>query len=342
MRIILDAMGGDNAPQAMVEGAVLAAGQYKCDVVLTGDSPRIESILNGRGDGKITVVHTTEVIEMDDPASSAVRHKKDSSMAVGLRMLRDNEGDAFVSAGSTGAVLSGATLLVKRIPGIRRAALAPVLPTKKGGALLIDCGANVDCTPEYLLQFAYLGYYYMQKVRGIANPRVALINNGAEEHKGGQLQQDTYALLKEAGERINFIGNIEGRDIPSGDADVLVTDGFTGNVVLKTIEGVAMFFMGEIKDVMMENTRTKLAAATLKPGISRLKERLDYKEIGGAPMLGISKPVLKAHGSCDARALCSAIGRAVAFVESGYIQTVENNIGSMTVKAPTNDAAEHE
>lgn len=339
MKIVLDAMGGDNAPNALVEGAVLAAAQHGCEIILVGDEARVNPILAGRGDGKITVVHAAEAISMDDKASSAIRGKKDSSLSVALNLVADGGGDALVSAGNTGAVLSGATLIAKRIKGIRRAALAPVLPTKTGsGSLLIDCGANVDCTPEYLLQFAYLGSYYMQKIKDIDMPRVALINNGAEDTKGTDLQKGAFALLKEAHDqgRLNFVGNIEGRDIPDGVADVLVCDGFTGNIVLKTIEGMAMFIMGEIKSIMTESALTKLAAAILMPGMRRLKSRMDYKEIGGAPMLGISKPVIKAHGSCDAKAVSSAIGQAVKFIESGYIPYVQANIEHMTVKHDEN------
>jgi len=334
MKILLDAMGGDHAPEAMVEGAVLAANLHACDIVLVGQRERIEPILAGRGTGRISVYHASEVIDMHDAASNAIRAKKDSSLTVAMNLLAAGEGDALVTAGSTGAALSGATLLVKRIKGVRRAALAPILPTKSGaGSLLIDCGANVECTAEYLLQFAFLGSLYMEKAIGINRPRVGLINNGAEDSKGGPLQLEAFGLLKDAHDKglLNFIGNIEGRDIPDGVADVLVCDGFTGNIVLKTIEGIALFLMGEIKNIMMESTKTKLAASVLKPGMKRLGARLDYKEIGGAPMLGISKPVIKAHGSCDAKAVCSAIGKAVQFAASGYIGHVQSQIEHMTV-----------
>jgi len=340
MKIILDAMGGDNAPSALVEGAVLAAEAYGCDIVLVGRQEELTPLLAGRGAGRIEIVHASEVIEMEDKASTAVRQKKDSSMSVALRMLSQNEGDALVSAGSTGALLTGATLVAKRIRGIRRAALAPMLPTRSGKALLIDSGANTECTPEYLLQFAYLGHFYMKFIMGVERPRIGLVNNGTEETKGGELQQQTYQLLKQADAEghLHFIGNVEGRDVPEGVADVLVCDGFTGNILLKSIEGTAIFLMREIKKVFMANTLTKLAALIVKPGVSKLKAMMDYKEVGGAPMLGISKPVIKAHGSCDAQAVKSAVGQAIRFVESGFIAHVEENIQYMvTDKQQKND-----
>ena len=334
MKIIIDAMGGDHAPQATVEGAVLAAEKYGCNIALVGKQEEIDPILAARCPDKITVRHASEVITMEDKYSTAFRQKKDSSMTVSLNMLNSGEGDVVISAGSTGALLTGATLLNKRIKGIRRAALGAPVPQKTGGfALLMDSGANAECTPEFLLQFAYMGSLYMKTQAGIEKPRVALINNGTEEGKGDTLRHEAYDLLKKAHEegRINFIGNMEGRNVLAGEADVLVCDGFTGNVLMKTIEGTAGFIMKELKSIMYANLPSKLAALVLKPGLTRLKNMMDYKTIGGAPLLGVSKPVIKAHGSSDARAFCSACEQAMLFAHGGFIGQVEANIAYMTV-----------
>lgn len=335
MKILIDAMGGDNAPQACVEGAVLAAERYGGEYLLTGDQKQIEAILKGRQKEHITVIPTTEVITMEDKPSTAVRQKKDSSMSVGLKMLADGEVDAMISAGSTGALLTGATLVTKRIKGIRRAALGSLIPQKTGGkALLMDCGANAECTAEYLLQFAFMGYLFMKTQQGVENPRVALVNNGTEEGKGDPLRKETFDLLKaaHAAGRINFVGNLEARDALAGIADVLVCDGFTGNVLLKSIEGTAGFLMKEIKNIMTASLPAKLAALVLKPGMMVLKEKMDYKSVGGAPLIGISKPVIKAHGSSDSRAFCSAVEQAILFAHSGFIAQVEENMEYMTVE----------
>ncbi len=334
MKIIIDAMGGDHAPQACVEGAVLAAETYGCNIILVGQQDKIDPILAGRCKDKIRVVHASEVITMEDKYSTAFRQKKDSSMTVSLNMLNSGEGDVVISAGSTGALLTGATLLNKRIKGVRRAALGAPLPQKTGGyALLLDSGANAECTPEFLLQFAFMGSLYMKHQMGIERPRVALINNGTEQGKGDPLRHQAYDLLQKAHDegRIHFIGNMEGREVLSGAADVLICDGFTGNVLMKTIEGTAGFVMKELKEILYANLPAKLAALVLKPGLTRLKARMDYKSIGGAPLLGISKPVIKAHGSSDARAFCSACEQAMLFTHSGFIAQVERNVEYMTV-----------
>lgn len=335
MRIIIDAMGGDHAPEACVEGAVLAAERYGGEYLLTGDEAQIQAVLKGRQAEHITVIPTTEIITMEDKPSTAVRQKKDSSMSVGLRMLAEGQADAMISAGSTGALLTGATLVTKRIKGIRRAALGTLLPQKNGGhALLMDCGANAECSPEYLLQFAFMGYLFMKTQQGIERPRVALLNNGAEEGKGDPLRKDTYALLKEADAqgRICFAGNLEARDALAGAADVLIADGFTGNILLKSIEGTAGFLMREIKQIMTASFPAKLAALILKPGMMALREKMDYQSVGGAPLIGISKPVIKAHGSSDAKAFCSAVEQCILFAHSGFIAQVEENIPFMQVK----------
>ena len=335
MKIIIDCMGGDNAPLEILKGVVDAKAELGGEYLLVGHKEQMETIAkeNGLDLSGFEILHAETVITMEDDPSTATRRKKDSSMAVALTMLKDGKGDAVVSAGSTGALLTGATLIVKRIHGIRRAAMAPVLPAGEHGVMLIDCGANVECTPEYLLQFAYMGSLYMKTQAGIEKPRVALINNGTEEGKGDTLRHEAYDLLKKAHEegRINFIGNMEGRNVLAGEADVLVCDGFTGNVLMKTIEGTAGFIMKELKSIMYANLPSKLAALVLKPGLTRLKNMMDYKTIGGAPLLGVSKPVIKAHGSSDARAFCSACEQAMLFAHGGFIGQVEANIAYMTV-----------
>ena len=271
---------------------------------------------------------------MEDDPSTATRRKKDSSMAVALNLLKDGAGDAVVSAGSTGALLTGATLTVKRIRGIRRAALAPVLPAGEHGVMLIDCGANVECTAEYLLQFAFMGSFYAKKLMGCEAPRVGLLNVGTEDTKGSELQHQAFALLKKAGEegRINFIGNVEGTDVFAGKAEVVVTDGFTGNVLLKTTEGVIKFMMGALKGVFYKSTVNKLAAAVLKSDLKEMKKSMDVNEVGGTALIGISKPVIKAHGSSNAASLFAAVRQAVAFVDSGLIGDINDNIEYMKIK----------
>jgi glycerol-3-phosphate acyltransferase PlsX len=325
-------MGGDNAPQATVEGALKASELYGCEIILVGDEEKIRPLLNGSD--KVTVVHASQTVENEEKATSAFRTKKDSSMNVALSMLAEGKADAVVSAGSTGALLTGAIFTVKRIKGIKRGALASILPAKNRKTMLLDSGANAECTPEYLLQFAFLGSIYMNKVLGVENPKVALLNNGTEDGKGAPLQKEAFKLLSEVSEegRINFIGNLEGRDILEGKADVLVCDGFSGNVALKTIEGTAMFVMSNLKEAFMKNTLSKLSALMAKNSLRSLKSKLDYKKVGGAPFLGISKPVIKAHGSSNGEAICAAIGQAISFAESGFIEAVNENLEYMTQK----------
>ncbi len=334
MKIIIDAMGGDNAPAGIVEGAVLAAKEHNVDILLVGIEEQVRACLKDCGaenDPRITVRNATEVIDMHDEPSKAVRVKRDASMTVALNLLAAGEGDAVVSAGSTGALLTGATLIAKRIRGIRRAALAPVLPNEHKGVVLIDCGANVECTPEYLLQFAYMGSFYSKNILGCENPRVALLNNGTEDSKGGELQKGAYALLRSAHEegRINFAGNTEAREVFSGDVDVLVTDGFSGNVLLKGIEGTARYLMVKMKEAMLSTTKSKIGAALVAGEVRKLKKLFDTDEIGGTAMLGISKPVIKAHGSAGAKAISSAVRQAKQFIDSGVIGEIEKNIEYM-------------
>ena len=332
MRILVDAMGGDLAPDEIVKGAVHAQQELGAEIVLVGQRAAIEACLRNE-QAKLEIIDASEVITMDDDPSTATRRKKDASMTVALNMLRDGKGDAVVSAGSTGALLTGATLIVKRIHGIRRAALAPVLPNGDAGVMLIDCGANADCTPEYLLQFAYMGKFYTHDLLGCEDPRIGLLNIGAEETKGTELQKQTYALLKEAHEagRLNFVGNVEARDVFSGNVDVLVCDGFSGNVLLKCIEGTAMMLMKRLKGIFYKNTANKLAAAVLKKDVYALKSLFDPSEVGGTALLGISKPVIKAHGSSDARAIRSAVRQAITFIDSDVIGSIEKNVAYMRI-----------
>ena len=338
MKIIVDAMGGDNAPQAIVQGALDAHKKHGVDILLVGRAADVLRAVEACGEktlpAGVELKDASEVVEIADDPATAFKMKKDSSLTVGLNLLKAGEGAAFVSAGSTGALLSGATLLVKRIRGIRRAAMGPVIPTFGGRAVLCDCGANAECTPEYLLQFAYLGNYYAKRVLGVEKPRVALLNIGAEEEKGDTLRHETYALLQAASEagRLRFTGNIEASDVMMGGADVVVADGFSGNVMLKSLEGTGKFLLKELKKMFLSSTKTKLAAAMVKSDMADMKKLLDPSEIGGTPFLGISKPVIKAHGSSDARAICNAVLRAKEYAESGFIADIEANIGAMKLE----------
>ena len=339
MKIIVDAMGGDNAPLEIVKGALSAQKRFGVDVVLTGDEAAIRRAARSCGydalPANVTIVPTTETVDMCDDPSTVFRRKKNTSMGVGLTMLREGEGDALVSAGSTGALLTGATLITKRIRGIRRAAMAPVIPTTTGSAVLIDCGANAECTPEYLLQFAYLGNFYAKRVLGVAEPRVGLLNIGSEDSKGTALQKETLALLKKADAdgHLRFIGNIEAKEAIKGGCDVIVCDGFSGNVLLKTMEGVGSFAGTALKNIFKKNLLTKLAAALVLPGLNDFKARLDPNKVGGTAFIGISKPVIKAHGASNAEAVENAVGQAAAFARSGLIADIEANVGLMRLGA---------
>ena len=339
MKIIVDAMGGDNAPLEIVRGALNAHKNHGIDILLVGRTAEVLQAVEDCGEktlpAGVEIKDATEVVEIADDPATAFKMKPQSSLTVGLKLLKDGAGDAFVSAGSTGALLSGATLLVKRIKGIRRAALGPALPVAGGGkAILCDCGANAECTPEYLLQFAFLGSFYAKQVLGVPEPRVGLLNIGAEEEKGDALRHETYALLQSAADqgRIRFIGNIEANDAMMGGADVIVCDGFTGNVMLKTLEGTSKFLLGELKNVFFASAKNKLAAAALKGDLGRLKRQADPSEVGGTPFLGISRPVIKAHGGSNARAIENAILRAAEYAQSGFIAEIEANIDYMRVK----------
>lgn len=332
MKIIVDAMGGDNAPEAIVKGSVYARDRLGAELVLVGRQEEIEKYLGEDRHG-IEIVDAREVVSMEDDPSTATRRKKDSSMTVALNLLKNGGGDAMVSAGSTGALLTGATLIVKRVKGVRRAAMAPVLPSSENGIMLIDCGANAECTPEYLLQFAYMGSFYARRMMGLSDPRVGLLNIGVEPTKGGVLQHETYKLLTKAKEdgRINFVGNVEASTMLLGGVDVVVTDGFSGNIALKTAEGVAKWLFGELKGVFMSSTKNKLAAAVVKKDVKGIAKRIDPNEVGGTAFLGISKPVIKAHGSSGDEAFFAAIRQAMAFAEADIVGDIEKNIDYMKI-----------
>ncbi len=337
MRIIIDAMSGDNAPGELVRGGVLAQREQNVDVVLVGRTAEIQKLLLDCGAAEnphIILEDAPDIIDMHDDPSTAVRRKPGSSMAVALNLLKNGAGDAVISAGNTGALLTGATLLVRRIRGIRRAAMAPVLPNGGRGTLLIDCGANVECTPEYLLQFGYMGSFYAKSMLGIPQPKVGLLSNGTEDTKGTELVKAAHALLQDAAAagRITFIGNVEGTDMFSGRADVIVTDGYSGNIMLKTAEGTIKFLMKNLKSALTASTRAKLGALLVKNDLNALKKMMDVREVGGTPFLGIKAPVIKAHGNSDARAVSSAVRQAVSFVNAGVIAEIESHIEFMKIR----------
>ena len=335
MRIILDAMGGDNAPKANVEGAVRAVKELGAEMILAGDEEKIRAAAAELGlslDG-ITVLHTDEVITMEDQPTDVVKSKKNCSMAVGLQALADGKADAFVSAGNSGALLVGATMIPRRIKGIKRAAMAPLLPTETGHAILLDGGANLECRPEMLVQFGIMGSIYMEKVMGIPSPAVGLINNGSEECKGRELEQETYKMLERTD--LNFLGNLEARDVPSGRAQVLVTDGFTGNIVLKLYEGLGKFFAGKMKELF--TGAGKIGALFMADKLSAFKDSFDYKKVGGAVLLGISKPVIKAHGSSNGEAFFHAVRQAKNCVEGKVCETISASLAVMKAREAAED-----
>ena len=341
MKIILDAMGGDNAPQAPVMGAVNAAKDFGAQINLVGRGAEILKVLRDNGiqdlpDG-ITITDAEEVVDMHDDPANVIRKKKNSSMVVGLRMLSEGQGDAFISAGSTGALLSGATLIVKRVKGIRRAAMGPCMPNKAGGkTIFLDCGANVECTPEFLLQFGIIGSLYAKKSMGIPNPKVGLLNNGTEDSKGTPLHKEAYALLTNAAQQglLNFVGNVEARDVPLGTVDIVVCDGFSGNVLLKSIEGTAMFMGSLMKHkIFKRNIFSKIGYLLCKKGVDEVMGMLDYRTIGGTQFLGIKKPVIKAHGSSDALAFRNAVKQAMDAAQNDISVELEAHLASLKVSA---------
>ncbi len=316
MKVLIDAMSGDNAPLEIIKGAAWARKNFKEELILIGDENVISDVAvkNEMDLSGIEIVNANTVITMEDKPMSVVREKRDSSMSMGLKMLANGEVDAFVSAGNTGALITGATLIVKRMVGINRAAIASVLPLSNP-VLLMDSGANLSVTSDNIAQFAFMGAKYMEKIYNIDRPRVGQLNNGTEYNKGNALQVESYQVLSESG--LNFVGNIESKEVPFNVCDVLVTDGYTGNIFLKSVEGMGRFMMSLLKDILTTNIATKVSTLTMKDKIKDVKRRFDSSEHGGAPLLGISKPVIKAHGSSDAKAIMNAVRQAIHFVETG-------------------------
>lgn len=332
-KIIIDAMGGDNAPLEIIKGALLAKKEYNITPILVGDENVIRKCCddNNISLDDIKTVNSNSVITMHDDAKCVLKEKADSSMSIGFKLLNENEGDAFVSAGNTGCVTVGSTLITKRIKGVKRPAIASVMPSANKPFLLMDCGANSECRAEFLYQFGEMGSLYMNKIMKVQNPRVALANNGEESTKGTPMVKEAYTLMKNA--PYNFIGNIEGRQIPFGDADVVVADGFTGNLILKMYEGVAKVLMNGFKNAFMKSPISKLSYLGVKSGIDEMKTQFDYKEYGGAVMLGVKKPVIKAHGSADARTFKNAIKQAVWFIDNDLIPAMESEFKLTTQEA---------
>lgn len=329
MNIVIDAFGGDNAPLEVIKGAVDANRDFNIDITLVGDENTIKKCAkdNALDISALKIKHADSVIDVCEEPTNVIKSKKDCSMAVGMQMLADGEGDAFVSAGSTGALVVGATFIVKRQKGIKRPALATILPTATTPTMLLDSGANADCRPEMLVQFAIMGSAYMNKILSVESPRIGLVNIGSEKSKGRELELETYKQLKNA--PVNFTGNIEARQIPMGDCDVVVTDGFSGNLLLKLYEGMAKFFSGELKALLTKDFKSKIAALMVLNNVKEFKKKVDYSEYGGAPLLGTAKPVIKAHGSSNAKAFYNAIRQAKQFTETKVIDEISNAIESM-------------
>ncbi len=325
MRVVVDAFGGDNAPLEIVKGAALASKEYGIDITLTGNREVINKIINENSidfSGDLKIVHTEDVISMHDDPTTLLKAHSESSMALAFKELNNGNADAFVSAGSTGAVVVGGTLIIKRIKGIKRPALAGFIPSPTGHYMLLDMGANAECRPEMLLQFGIMANAYLCNVEGMEKPKIGLLNIGTEDTKGDELHKEAYKLLNDA--PINFVGNIESREMPKGVCDAVITDGFTGNIALKLIEGTVTTFFKMIKGILYKNIKNKLSALVLKKDLYSLKSMMDSSEVGGAPLLGVRKTVIKAHGSSDAKAIKNAIRQAVAFTEKGVIDTIEN------------------
>lgn len=326
MKIIIDAMSGDNGPIEVIKGTIDAVKEYDINVILVGKEDIIKNELKkyDYSKEKVEILHADDIITNEDDPATAIRRKKDSSMVVGCKALADGIGDGFVSAGSTGALLASGLFIVKRIEGIDRAALTVIYPTLRGFSLLVDAGANVDCKPEYLHQFALMGSVYMEKVMGISSPTIGLVNIGTEKAKGNTLTKETYEILEKSD--LNFKGNVEARELPRGAVDVIVSDGFAGNIILKLTEGMAISIFSILKDEFTKNLKTKLGAMLLKPELKNIKGRMDYREYGGAPLLGTKKPMVKAHGSSDAYAIKNAIKQLKIFIEKDVIKIIENNM----------------
>ena len=326
MKIAVDAFGGDNAPLEIIKGAADAVKEYGVEIVLTGNEEVINkcAIDNGIDISKFEIAHTEGIFDMHDQPTDIVRSKKDTSLGLALQLVADGKADAFVSAGSTGAVVAGATFIIKRIKGIKRPALGTVLPSKTRKFILMDCGANAECRPEMLQQFGIMSSLYMKNVEGVENPEVGLLNIGTEDTKGTPLQLEAYKLLESS--PVNFIGNVESRDVPAGICDCVIADGFTGNVALKLYEGVAMTLMKMVKGVFLTNFKTKIAYLLAKKPLMGLKKFADYGDIGGAPLLGVKKPVIKAHGGSNAKAIKNAIRQAKLCIENDVIGKISEDL----------------
>lgn len=327
MRIVVDAFGGDNAPLEIVRGAADASNQFKAEITLTGNKVEIEKIIrenNLKFFGELLIVDTDDVISMHDDPTTILKSHSNSSMALAFKELCDGRADAFVSAGSTGAIVVGGTLIVKRIKGIKRPALGGLIPSPDGHYMLMDMGANAECRPEMLAQFGIMASVYLEKVEGIHNPKIGLLNIGVEDTKGDELRVEAYKLLKQA--PINFVGNIESREMPKGVCDAVIADGYTGNIALKLIEGTSITLFKMVKQALYKNIINKIAALVLKKDLYALKSMMDSSEVGGAPLLGVNKPVIKAHGSSDAKAIKNAIRQAIIFTEKNVISTISENI----------------
>lgn len=325
IRIAVDAFGGDNAPLEIIKGAALAEKEYGVQIILCGDEDTIKACINEHKIefNNLEIVHATDVISMHDDPTTLLKAHKDSSMAVAFKQLADGYADAFVSAGSTGAVVVGGTFIVKRIKGVKRPALAAMLPSPEAHYMMMDIGANAECRPEMLLQFGIMASKYLEKVEGISNPTVGLLNIGTEETKGTELQKEAYKLLEASD--INFVGNVESRDLPKGVCNAVITDGYTGNIALKLIEGTASTLFSMLKPVFLKNIVTKLCYIVLKDGLRGLKNKMNASEVGGAPLLGTKKPVFKAHGNSDAYAFKNAIHKAILFAENDVVSSIENS-----------------
>ena len=346
MKIILDAMGGDHAPEATVLGAIDAAKSFGTQITLVGRGEAILGVMREHGIENLPegmeIANADDVVDMHDDPGSVIHKRKNSSMVVGLKMLAEGQGDAFVSAGSTGALLTGATLLVKRVKGIRRAAMGPAFPNKAGGkTIILDCGANAECTPEFLLQFGIVGSLQAKRVLGVENPKIGLLNIGTEDSKGTQLQKDAYALLKAASDKgiINFVGNVEARDVPLGAVDVVVCDGFSGNVLLKSIEGTAMYMGSLMKHkIFKRNILSMIGYLFCKTGVNEVMSLLDYRTIGGTQFLGIKKPVIKAHGASDTLAFKNAVRQAAEAAKCNVADELAEELQKLAEeKEPAND-----
>jgi len=332
MKIVIDVMGGDNAPEEIIKGAIMAVNEFGVDIILVGDEVKIKSEVEKyqiKDKNKVTIVHASEIITNDESPTMAIRRKKHSSMVVGLKMLKEGYADAFISAGSTGALLAGGLFIVGRIDGIDRPCLAPIIPGEKGNFMLLDAGANAECKPRNILQFAIMGDVYSKKVLGKQNPKVGLVNIGVEEEKGTEFVKQSYALLKQS--ELNFIGNIEPRDIPKGECDIVLADGFVGNVILKLYEGVAQTIFDVLKREIYSSFLNKLGGFLLKPVFKKFKTDFDYTEYGGAILLGVKNVLIKAHGSSNAKAIKNAVKQAVNCINGNVVEIISQEIKNMNI-----------